>query len=172
VGHDDLQVGEARGHRVEQDRVGEAQQQPPPARQAGADAGLAGVEERDDPGLLQRLVQREERLVGRVEALDRRVELESADAVLVDEPPHAVERIGPTRVDRAERDEHVVVARGALGDVGARERGMAQLRLGVDGEHDGGHTPLAVVRGDRVQVGVRPVGAEVLRRRVGEITRQ
>ena len=76
------------------------------------------------------------------------------------------------RVDRAERDEHVVVARGALGDVGARERRLAEVRLGVDREHDGGHAPLAVVRGDAVEIGVRSVGAEVLRRRVPEVVGQ
>ena len=89
------------------------------------------------------------------------------------ETPGIVDRGGAAeRVDRAERDQHVVVARGALGDLGARDRRVPQLRAGVDGEHDRGHAALAVVRGDAVEVGPGSVGAEVAARGLDEVGRQ
>ncbi len=91
-----------RAARVEQHRVRQAQQQAASARQPRTDAGLAGVEERDDSGVLQRLVQREVGLVRRVEAWDGRVELEAAHAVVVEEPAHPLDGVGTARIDRAE----------------------------------------------------------------------
>ena len=165
--------GKLRRHRVEQHRVRQAQPEPVAAAHAGADAGLPGVEERRDPGILNRRVQRIVRLVARVEPLHGRVELEAAHAMLLDERPRIVHRgRAAERIDRAERDQHVVVARGTLGDLGGGERSVCEPGAGVDGEDDRGHAALAVVRGDAVEVGPRCVGAEVPARRLDEVGRQ
>ena len=127
VGHDDLQVGEVGGDRVEQHRVRQAEPEAAAAGQARADAGLAGVEERRHAGILDRRVERVVRLVARVEALHGGVELEAPHPAVLDEAARSIDRGGAAeRVDGAERDQHVVVARGALGDLGARDRRSAR----------------------------------------------
>ena len=78
------------------------------------------------------------------------MELEPLDAVLGDQPPGPLDGVGSGRVDARERDEHVCVGRGRLGDLLVRDRRDAALRLPVDGEHHGGHAPLPVVRRDVV----------------------
>ena len=77
---------EVGGDVVEQHRGGVAQLDPAAAGQAGADAGLSGVEQRGHAELLQRLVERVEAHVVRLERLQARVELEPAHAVLGHEP--------------------------------------------------------------------------------------
>ena len=66
-------------------------------------------------------------------------------------------------VDRAERDEHVGVLGGEVGDLLVGQRGLPGGRLGVDGEDDGGHVLGAVVRGDVRHGRVVRVALEVLR---------
>ena len=53
----------------------------------------------------------------------------------------------------------------ALRDRARAQRHVAEVRLGVDGEHDGGHPQFAVEVGDRVDRGAL-VGREVLARRL------
>ena len=93
--------------------------------------------------------------------------LKPAHAVVLDERRRAASTaVGALpRIDGAERDQHVVVAAAPLGDVGARDRrGGRAGCVGVDGEDDGGHPPLAVVRRrSQSSVGARSVGAEVRR---------
>ena len=116
------------------------------------------------PGVLDRGVQRVVLLVARIEALHGRVELEAPHPVLLDEAVRGIHRCRALQgVDRPERNEHVVVACGALGDVGARDRGVSEAGGRIDGEDDGGHSALAVVRRDAVELGTRAVGAEVFR---------
>jgi hypothetical protein len=142
---------------------------PAAARQAGADPGLAGVEERDDAELLQRRVQRVVRGVVRLEVLQARVELEAPDAVLGHQPAGLVDDGRPAaRVDGAERDQDVAVRGGRLGHVLAGDRRVAHGPLGVDGEDHRGHRPLAVVRGDLVDRRRAVVGAAEVRRRRGQ----
>ena len=125
---------------------------------------MAGVEERRDSGLLDRLVERVERAVIRKERLDVRVELEAAHAVVADEAAHLVHRVRPVRVDGRERDQHVRVRSGDLGDLLVPHRGATRDGLGVDGEDDRGHVARAVVRRD-VLDGRRAASAEILLRR-------
>ncbi len=133
--------------------------------------GLPGVEQRDHTQLGHRLVERVERLVVRREGLQARVQLEPADAVLGDQRPGPLDRRGAlARVDRAERDQHVVVARRAFGDLLAGQRRVPGRRGRVDGEHDRGHRAFAVVRGDVVEGGgAQLVGLEVRRRGVHQL---
>ena len=53
------------------------------------------------------------------------------------------------RVDRAERDQHVGVLGGLVGDLLAGQRRVPGAGGGVDGEHHGGDAAGAVVLGDR-----------------------
>src|SRR4051794_30768545 len=113
VGHDDGQVREVGGDVIKQHRVGVAQLDAAPARQARADAGLPGVEERRDAQGLQLFVQRIVLPVVGLEGLQARVELEPAHPVLLDEPPGSADAGRPARrVDRAEGDEDVGVLAG------------------------------------------------------------
>ena len=127
VGHDDLQIGEVRRDGIEQDRVRAARaagrsRRAAPRRSRSGRCGTVRPRR-----LLDRGVQRVVPLVARVEALHGRVELEAAHPVLLDQPARGIDRGGALqRVDRAERDQHVVVARGALGDLGAGDRRVAE----------------------------------------------
>ena len=85
--------------------------------------------------------------------------------------PDAFHGVGSGGVDARERDEHVGVRGGSLGDLLVRNRRDAALRLPVDGEDDGGHVPLAVVRGDVVDRRQRLVASEVPRRRSAKLGR-
>ena len=91
------------------------------------------------------LVQRVRAAVVREEGLQVGVELEALDAVLGDQAAGALDGVGPRRVDARERDQHVGVRGGGLGDLLVRDRRDAAARLPVDGEDDGGHAALAVV---------------------------
>src|SRR5207249_833059 len=80
VGQDDREIGEVGGHVIQPHRVRVAQPDAAAAGEAGADAGLAGVEQRRDAEGLQLVVEREVAWIVRLEALQARVELEAADA--------------------------------------------------------------------------------------------
>jgi hypothetical protein len=137
---------------------------PRPARQARADAGLPGVEERRDAQGLQLVVQRIMLPVVGLEGLHARVELEPAHPVLLDEPPGSADPGDPAvRVDRAEGDEDVGVLGGSLGDVLVGEEPLAGDGLGVHGEDHRGHAQLPVVGGDLRHGRVVRVALEVLR---------
>ena len=99
------------------------------------------------------------------------MELEPSDAVLGDQPAGALDRVGTRRVDARERDQHVGVRCGGLGDLLVRDRRDPAARLPVDGEDDGRHAPLAVVRRDVVDRRQRLVAAEVPRRRRAQLGR-
>ena len=117
VRHHDRQLGEVGGDVVEQHRVGVPQLDAVAARQPRADAGLAGVEQRGQAGIGDRGVDRVVGAVVGLEALQAGVELEALDAQL-DLLVHTVHgRVAGQRVDGAERDQHVVVARRARDQV-------------------------------------------------------
>ena len=80
--HDDGQVGEVSGDVVEEHRVGVAQLDAASAGEAGADAGLPGVEQRGDAEFGESLVERVAAVVG-LECLKAGVELEATYAVSV-----------------------------------------------------------------------------------------
>ena len=63
------------------------------ARHAGADPAVAGVEEHRQPRLGEHLVERVGQAVVGDELLQRRVELEPADAAASDEPPRLAYRL-------------------------------------------------------------------------------
>src|SRR5215203_90040 len=114
MGHHDRQLREVGSDVVEQHRVGVAQLDAVPARQPGADAGLAGMEQRRHSRVGDRLVDRIETTVVRLEGLHAGVKLEALDAVVADQLVDAVHRASlMPRVDAAERDQHVVVANSA-----------------------------------------------------------
>ena len=95
------------------------------------------------------------------------MELEPAHAVVGDQPPGpAHRRLAGQRVHRAERDQHVGVLGGPVGDLLAGQRGVAGRGGGVHGEHHGGQPALPVVVRDLLHRR-RPVvvGLEVLGRR-------
>ena len=112
----------------------------------------------------------EGRVVGR-ERLQARVELEPAHAVVLDQPPGPVDgRRTLVRIDRAERDQHVVVPRGRVGDLLAGQRRVAGGRGGVDREHHGGEPGGAVPLGEVVDGRGAVLGAlEVGRGRVHQL---
>lgn len=111
------------------------------------------MEEGDGARLLDDLVQ----LVGHrtvvgEEALDAGVELEALHPVLLDQAAGlAYARLAAEGVDGGEGDEDVGVGGGRFGDLFVRDGFGAGRGLGVDREDDGGHLPLAVVRGGLLQ---------------------
>jgi hypothetical protein len=169
VGHDDREVREVGGDVVEEHRVRVLQADPAAAPHPGADAGLTGVEDGRDAGLLDGRVERVEPHVVRVERLRRGVELEPLDPVLPHQPADRPEGdlVAP-RVDAAERDEDVGVRGGELGDLFAGDRRAAGRALRVDGEDDAADVLLAVVGGDGVDRRLLPA-AEQRRRRLLEL---
>ncbi len=102
-------------------------------------------------GFADRLVDRIEATVVRLEALHARMELEALDAVVADQLVDAVHRAPLVpRVDAAERDQHVVVAHRARDEVLDGVRLVAHRRARVDGEHHRGGVVPAVLVGQRV----------------------
>src|SRR6185437_9148137 len=113
------------------------------------DTGLAGVEDRGQPGFLDDRVERVVAPVVRREGLQAGVELEPAHAVVGDQPPGPAHRLlAGQRVHRAERDEYVGVLGGPFGHLLTGQCGVAGRGGGVHGEHDGGEPALAVVGRD------------------------
>ena len=100
------------------------------------------------------------------------MELESLDSVVGDQAPGTLDSVRPPRVDTCERDEHIGVRGGCLGDLLVRDRRYAAACLPVDREDDCGHTPLAVVRGDVVDRGKGLVAAEVAPCGLAQLGRQ
>src|SRR5450631_1707205 len=67
------------------------------------------------------------------------------------------------RIDAGERNQDVGMLGTRRGDFLVRDRRMAGRRLGVDGEHDRGDSPLPVVLGQLRNRGLRIAGTEVCR---------
>ena len=121
---------------------------PPPPRHAGADAGLAGMEQRRQLRLRDHLVERIDVVVVREEALDDRMELEAAHAEILDQAPRlAHAHLAARRIDAGERDRDVLVLVRRLGDLLVRDALDAHAALVVHREHDERHLALAVVGG-------------------------
>jgi hypothetical protein len=119
------------------------------------------MEERGQPGLGDDLVERIDRAVVGVEALDVRVQLEALHAVVADQPLRLLHRPDAlVRIDRGERDEHVRIRRRDLGDLLVRHRRTPGHRLRVDREDDRRELALAVVGRDVLR-GRQRVLAEV-----------
>ncbi len=115
------------------------------------------------------MVERVVLLVGRVESLQRRVELEALHAQIFDEVLGAIDGLlALARIDRAEGDEDVVVAGAAFDDLLDRVRLMLESGGGIDGEHNGGHVPIAVALGDDVELRRTVLSLEVLGRCLGQ----
>jgi hypothetical protein len=165
VRENDLEVGEVGGHVVEAHRVRVLEPQPAAAREARANAAVSRVEERRQPGLGDHLVQRIGSAVVREELLEVGMELEAPDAVVVDQAARSLDRVAPARVDARERDQHVGVRRGAVGDLLVRDRRDAAPGFPVDREHDCGYPPLTIVGGDIVHGRQLSGAPEVSRRR-------
>ena len=150
VCHHNGQFREVGGNVVEQHRVGVPQFDPVTTGQRRPETGLSGVEQcghsRRGDGLIDRI---EPAVVG-LEALQARMELESADAVVPDQFADPSECIGRQRVDGAERDQHVVVARSALDQFLDRIGPVAGGCPGVDGEHHRGGVVATVMLGEVV----------------------
>jgi hypothetical protein len=84
------------------------------------------------------------------------MELEAFDAVFLDQLARlAGAHLALVRVDAGEGDHHVAVFRGGLGDFLVGDAAIADVRLGIDGEHHQADLALAVI-GDGLVDG-RPV---------------
>ena len=123
----------------------------PPGR-PGAHAVLSGVEDGGQAQLLQGLPERVELLVGGVEALQARVELESAGAEVHGLVLGALRwprrRCGGSTLPNGIRTSLFRAAPAIVRDaVGL----VLELGPGVHGEDDGGHVQFAVDLGDPVQ---------------------
>ena len=108
----------------------------------------------DRPEFGDCFVQRVVRPVVGFECLQARMELEPSDAVVGDQPA------GPSHggrpavgIDGTERDQHIWVRGGLVGDLFAGQSGMAGCGGGVDGEDHRRHPLFPVVRGDVFQGG-------------------
>ena len=103
-----------------------------------ADAGLAGVEQRDRAAVIDRFIERIGHAVVGVKALHGRMEFEAADAVFLDQLARlAHAELALVRIDRDEGDQDVEIVGGDLQHlviVVAAETGLA---LGVDREDHG-----------------------------------
>ncbi len=98
------------------------------------------------------------------------MELEAPHAVVGDQPLCLVDAPAAlVRVDARERDQHVGVRLRDRGDLLVRDPGLARRRLGVDGEDDGHHVPLAVERGQLLRGRARRLAPEVLDRGVAQV---
>ena len=148
MGEDDPQVGEVGGDVVDAHRVRVLQPHAAAARHAGADPGCPGVEQGDQSGFGDDLVEGIEVPVVGPERLGVGVELESAHAGVDQLARHSDPELALVGVDRPEREEHVGVGAGGLEDLGVAEVLAAHPRLVVDVEDDREHVPLAVVVGD------------------------
>ena len=122
------------------------------------------------PGLGDHLVKRVGEPIVREEGLQVGVELEPARP-LPDEAARFRGGVGPMRIDRHERDQHVAVGRRDLQDLVVRDRHLAGVVLAVDAEDHRRHRARAVVVGDLLRVRAREVRPEVLRRRVEDLHR-
>lgn len=108
MGHDDRHIGEIDGHVVEIHRIGIFQPHSVAAPHARPDAGLAGVEERRNARLRNRLVERPAHPVIGIEALHGRMKLEAPDAEIGDEAPRLpCAHAAAGRIDRGEGDQDI-----------------------------------------------------------------
>ncbi len=149
---DDGQLREVRGHVIEQHGRRVSQFDPAAAGQARADPGLPGVEERDYAQCLQLLIERVVAAIVGFEGLQAGVELEAADAVAGHQRAGLPDgRRAAVGINRSERDEHVGVLRGEIGDFLARQGRVAGRGRRVDREYHGPDPALAVMRGDMGQ---------------------
>ncbi len=82
---DDLEVGKIRRHVVHIHRVGIFQAHPHAAGHAAADAGLAGVKQRNRAAVVDRLIQRIGHPVVRIKTLHGWMEFEAANAEFLDQ---------------------------------------------------------------------------------------
>jgi hypothetical protein len=116
------------------------------AAHAAAHAGMPAVEDGRQIVLGNHFVERPGHAVLRVEALHRRVELETLDAVFLDQLARLA-RTHPAlvRVDAGEGDHHVAVLRRGFGDFLVGDAPVADMRLGIDGEHHQADLALAVI---------------------------
>ncbi len=173
MGHDDLQFRKVCSNGVEQERVGVGQFDAVAAGQSGSHAVLAGVENGRKAEFLQGFPEGIELFVGRVEALQARVELESPRAEVLSLASGTPDCFGPCAgIDAAERNQHVIVP-GRSGDQIFNAVGfMLELRAGVHGEHHGRYIQFAVYFCDPVQRRRAVLSFEVLGGGFGKCWRQ
>jgi hypothetical protein len=153
--------GEVDGDVVDRHRVAVLEAHAAAAAHPRADPAVPGVEQHGQPRLGEHLVERIGEPVVRHELLERRVQLEPAHAAPREEPPGFVHRgLAARRVEAHEGERDVGVRGGEVEHGVVRHLGPSAQAL-VDREHHAGHPARAVVRGERVPVGVG-VGLEVL----------
>jgi hypothetical protein len=130
---DDLEIGKICRDIIHIHRVGIFQPHPHAAGHAGADAGLAGMKQRDRAGLIDHLVQRVGHAIVGKKALHGRVEFESLDAIFLDQLARfAHPQLALVRIDADKGYQHVGIFSGNfqhLVVVVAAEPGLA---LGID----------------------------------------
>ncbi len=143
---DDLEIGKIRRDVVHVHRVRVFQPHSHAARHAGADAGLAGVEQRDRAAIIDRFIERIGHAVVGVEALHGRMEFEAADAVILDQLARLADtELAFVRVDRDERDQHVEMVGGDFQHLLILVAAEAGLAFGVDREDHRGDVLGAVI---------------------------
>src|SRR5882724_10846851 len=108
------------------------------------------------------LVDRPGHLVVGIKALHRRMELETLDAVFLDQAPRfACAHFSLVRIDAGKSDHQVAVLLRRLGDLLVWNTPAPKLGFRVDREHHHSDLAFAVVR-DRLIDGRTPAGAEIL----------
>ena len=137
---DDREHREVGRDGIDEDRAAVVELQAHAAGRARADARRAHVEETNHAKLGRGLVDRVVRLVVRVKALHRLLELEPAQAELMTamdllDAPVAI----LVRIDGAEPDEHVGVCAHGGRDAVVRDRGQAGVRARVLAQKHGHH---------------------------------
>jgi hypothetical protein len=171
MGEDDVQIRELGGDIVDRHRVGVLQPDAGAPGHPRADAGCAGVKERDQTSLGDHVIEREERTVVGPERLDVGVEFETPCSSFDQLMGFADSQLALVRVDRRERDQNVRVGACCLKDLVAPQPPATHTRFVVDVEDDRREFALPVVVGDLLCARLRRAAAEVVRGCVQELQR-
>src|SRR6266536_2109533 len=143
---DDRHVGEIHRDVIEVNRIGVFEAQSAAARHAGADAGMAAVEDRRQLVLGNHLIERIRHPGVREETLDGGVELEAADRAGLEQTArlaHAHPSL--VRVDARKGDHDVTVLASRIGNLLIRNPPSADLEFRIYREQPQAHLSLTIV---------------------------
>src|SRR6266498_451658 len=143
---DDRHVGEIHRDVIEVNRIGVFEAQSAAARHAGADAGMAAVEDRRQLVLGNHLIERIRHPGVREETLDGGVELEAADRAGLEQTARLAHAHPSVRVDARKGDHDVTVLASRIGNLLIRNPPSADLEFRIDREHHQADLSLAIVR--------------------------
>ena len=163
--HDDRHVREIDRHIVDRHRMAVLQPDAAAASHPGSDSAVSGVKEHRQARFREDLVERIRDAIVGEELLQRRMQLQAANAAAGDEPPRLAHRFGAScRIEADERHRDIGVPGGEFDDgVVGDLRPSGQLL--VDGEDDAADLPRAVVLGERVPIAIAALRRNISRRR-------